>query len=398
MLKLATGLPGAGKTSNELWSFLYAPEYSGRPKYCTPINGFEPQEHGVTPIEHISCWQDLPEGSVIFCDEVQDYIGTDLGKVEPEWVKQLARHRHSGKDFILTTQSPMFLHTFVRKLVQPHVNYSKPFGMTYYADQWETVQNDPTSRANKAIAQRSKVKPNPGVFKLYTSTVLDTHKARPPLKKLIILSLCILLSVLCVVFGLYRILHMGKNTETPTVPVQDSAVHELAQDKSIFKPEPVLQTAPTKPVWTAENMQPRIAGQAYTAPIYDQLTTPTDFPRVAGCISSKDPERCKCYSQQATPLDVPASACEVFVKVGSFDPWLSGRRQQQQQLAQSKQQAQSVSPDRAAKTLSAVLTDSRGDKRLQPQVADAGGFAASTSSYPQRVSTVNGSKLAQVNP
>lgn len=397
MLKLVTGKPGASKTANELWSFLYAKQYEGRPKYCTPIKGFEPEKHGVKPIDHISCWQELPEGSVIFCDEAQDFVGTDLGKVEPEWVKQLARHRHSGFDFILTTQSPMFLHAFVRRLAQPHVNYSNPFGITYYADQWETVQNDPDSRSNKALAQRSTVKPNPEVFKLYTSTVLDTHKARPPLKKLIILLMLILLAVSCVTVGLYRILHMSKSAETSTTTITDPAPQQVVQQKPTLKPDAIPQAQSTKPLWTAENMQPRVAGQAYTAPIYDALTTPTDFPRVAGCISSKDPERCKCYTQQATPLDVPASACEVFVKVGSFDPWLSGRRQQQQQLAQSKQQAQPGSSDRAAKTLSAVLTDSRADQRLQSQVADAGGFAAATSGYPQRVATVNGSKLAQVN-
>lgn len=397
MLKLVTGLPGAGKTSNELWNFLNAKEYAGRPKYCTPINGFEPEKHGVKLIEHISGWQDLPEGSVIFCDEVQDYCGTDLPKIEPEWVKQFARHRHGGYDFIFTTQSPMFLHSFVRKLVQPHVNYTKPFGMKYYSDQWETVQNDPTSRANKATAQRKSVTPNPDVFKLYTSTVLDTHKARPPYKILITFALLVLLAVFCIGYGVVRISHIGNPTDSTTTEHTSRGVEEVAQQKPNPKFDLGPQTQASKVVWTADNMQPRVAGQAYTAPIYDALTTPTDFPRVAGCISSKEPERCKCYSQQATPLDVPASACEVFVKVGSFDPWLTGRRQQQQQIGQGKQQGQPVSPDKASKTLAAVLTDSRGDRRLQPQVADAGGFAAATSSYPQRVSTVNGSKLSQVN-
>jgi zona occludens toxin len=399
MFKLVTGLPGAGKTSNELWKFLNAPEYANRPKYCTPVNGFEPDKHGVKPIDHISCWQELPEGSVIFCDEVQDYIGTDLGKIEPDWVKQLARHRHFGYDFICTTQSPMYLHSFVRKLAQPHIHYSKPYGMKGFEYQWETVQNDPTTKSAKAIGQRKMVSPNPGVFKVYTSTVLDTHKARPPYKILITLGLFVLLAISLSIFSFTRVKHIGEpdhSAQTDTTTTSHTVTVTKPFPSSTVTTQQTNDT-PAKTTWTEDNIKPRIPGLAYTAPIYDQLTTPTDFPRVAGCITSKDPDRCGCYTQQGTPLDVPRSACEVFVKVGNFDPWLTGRRQQQQQLAQSKQQSQAVQTDKASKTLAAVLIDSRADQRAQSQGAEARGFATSTADYPQRVATVNGSKLAQLD-
>lgn len=349
MLKLVTGSPGDGKTSNELWDFLHAPQYANRPKYCTPINGFEPEKHGVKPIDHISCWQDLPEGAVIFCDEVQDFAGTDLPKVEPEWVKQLARHRHSGKDFIFTTQSPMFLHSFVRKLAKPHVHYTRPWNMKGVRYSWESVQADPNTTTARKSGVRTPVKPNPEVFKLYTSTVLDTHKSRPPYKVFAVLGVAILVLLIAGIYAFTQVRHMGDNIKENADPNHTAASNPAPIDTvnaPNFMPSNMSSASPgpaAQPVWTTETIKPRIVGMPQTAPIYDQLTAPTDFPRVAACMSSQS-KGCHCYSQQATPLDIPETACEVFIKVGTFDPWLSGRRQMAMQGKQNAGQA--MQPDR----------------------------------------------------
>lgn len=335
MLRLITGSPGDGKTSNELWDFLHSPQYQGRPKYCTPVNGFEPEKHGVIAIEHISGWQDLPDGSVIFCDEVQDYCGTDLGKEPPEWAKQLARHRHRGFDFVFTTQSPMFLHAFVRKLCKPHVHYIRPWNMKGYQYSWDTVQNDPNAKSSKAMGTRKAVAPNPEVFKLYTSTVLDTHKARPPWKIIIGLGLFATIALVGILWGGYRV-------STITKTVEPAAVASKNQKQDAAEPQrptgvvgnPLPQDQ--QPRWTKESMTPTVQGLPYSAPVYDQLTAPTDFPRVAACVQSVERASCDCYTQQATPIAVPDGACVVFVKYGTFDPWLSGRKQQQPALAQQQ--------------------------------------------------------------
>lgn len=345
MFKLVTGLPGEGKTSNELWDFLNNPAYNGRPKYCTPIKGFDPSAHCVTPIEHIKVWQELPEGSVIFCDEVQDYCGTDIPREPPEWVKQLARHRHGGYDFIVTTQSPMFLHSFARKLAKPHVHYHRPWNLKMVRYEFESAQGDPLCKSSKALGQRKFVTPDPRVFELYTSTVLDTHKAKPP-KKLII-GIVIALSMLLFggFFGISKVLSFGKPAESvssvKSEPVQVSMSSQTAKTTASFTPPAVhLENEPM--TWNAQSIQPRIPGLPHTAPIYDALTAPTDFPRVAACMSSESRGMCKCYTQQGTPLDVPPSACFVYVKVGSFDPWLTGRHQQSEPVVQDRSRSPGV--------------------------------------------------------
>lgn len=338
MLKLVTGSPGDGKTSNELWNFLNAKEFSNRPKYCTPINGFVAKDHGVTEIEHIKIWQDLPEGSVIFCDEVQDFCGVDLGAQPPEWVKQLARHRHRGFDFVFTTQSPMFLHPFARKLVKPHVHYIRPWNMTMVRYTWDAVQNDPISKSSKANGLRAKISTNPEVFKLYTSTVLDTHKAKPPVKLILTVVAALALLVAGAFFAVNRLHKVGHVGQEPPAEVASAPGSQpLRAQPGLPTPGSVGADISQHAVWDATGVKPRIPGAPYSAPIYDALTAPTDFPRVAACISSEDKHYCHCYTQQGTPLEVPQGACEVYVRHGSFDPWLSGRRQQQLAALQSAQ-------------------------------------------------------------
>lgn len=357
MLKLVTGLPGDGKTSNELWDFLHAEPYKARPKYCTPVNGFDAQAHGVTEIAHLETWQELPDGSVVFCDEVQKYCGTDIGTQPPKWVQAFAEHRHRGFDFIFTTQSPMFLHPFARKLAKPHVNYIRPWNMKMVRYTWDAVQNDPSTKTAKAMGQSQFVKPNPEVFKLYTSTVLDTHKAKPPVKLLTIFIAAVVVVIASVSFAVYRLNSVSETVTPATDPRSTAAVKQAA---SI--PETFALGEGKEPVWTEESIKPRMPGLLYTAPVYDKLTAPTDFPRVAACMSSKTRSTCNCYTQQGTPIEVPKGACEVFVTYSSFDPWLSSRKQQAEQIVREAKEPVVDRSKRGAQ-FTAVADNSRTERK-----------------------------------
>lgn len=359
MLKLVTGLPGDGKTSNELWDFLHSDAYKNRPKYCTPVNGFDAQANGVTEIAHLDKWQELPDASVVFVDEVQKYCGTNIGNSIPPWVEAFAEHRHRGFDFIFTTQSPMFLHPFPRKLAKPHVNYIRPWNMKMVRYTWDGVQNDPTTKAAKALGQSAFVKPNPEVFKLYTSTVMDTHKAKPPVKLLAVLGVALFVVIGGSAFAYYRLKHIADPVETVVV---DPRSTEAVKTASVI-PDTFAVGEADGPVWTEESMKPRIGGLAYTAPVYDKLTAPSDFPRVAACLSSKTRSTCNCYTQQGTPIDVPKSACEVFVTYSSFDPWLSSRKQLAEQIVKEGKEPMGDSSKRGAQFT--VVSDNSRTERKQ---------------------------------
>ena len=70
---------------------------------------------------------------------------------------------------------------------------------------------------------------------------------------------------------------------------------------------------------------PRVEAMPETAPAYDELRKPQDFPRPQ-CMASKK-RGCQCYSQQGTLLrDYPRGLCRAYVKEGYFDPTRQPRR------------------------------------------------------------------------
>lgn len=65
---------------------------------------------------------------------------------------------------------------------------------------------------------------------------------------------------------------------------------------------------------------PRIAAMPETAPAYDQLRRPVDFPRPQ-CLLHAKTNACACYTQQATLMrDYPQELCLSYVQEGYFDP------------------------------------------------------------------------------
>ena len=61
----------------------------------------------------------------------------------------------------------------------------------------------------------------------------------------------------------------------------------------------------------------RIKGMPYTAQLYDEVTKPKIYPKLA-CVSNR--QRCWCYTQQSSRVDVPESMCRNIVERGYFDP------------------------------------------------------------------------------
>ncbi|PWU31376.1 transposase [Pseudomonas sp. RW407] len=336
MLKLATGRNGAGKTSNELWDFLYNKRYEGRPKFCTKVKGFEPEKHGVTLIEDLTKWRELPAGALVFVDEVQDYLGARSGREVPEWINEFAKHRHKGYDFIFTTPSPMMLDPFVRGLIGLHVHYSKPWNIKTFRRKWETVQPNPDSKQSKRESSPEVVRTNLKVFEIYTSTEFDTHKPRPPWKLIAVLVAALIALIGGGSYAYYTMNHISDK------PEGDSVTSEVKSSDARVNPAPsggsvgaVVNNDAGSVVWSLETVQPRIPGMPWTAPIYDQLTKPSDFPRIAGCVKFQTGP-CRCFTQQGTPISMAQAACLVNIKEGMFDPWRSSRRQQApQQVAQA---------------------------------------------------------------
>lgn len=331
MIYLYTGLNGTGKTSNVLWMFLHDKEYSGRPKFATYIKGFDYERHGVTQVdaEALKKWTEFPIGSVVMIDEAQKFF--TLGRGEPEpWVKPLAENRHFGYDFLLTTPDGAMIHHYVRRLVNRHTHFIMKHGALVKALKWDKYCDKPDSPSAVAGAEPQSFKTPKAVFKLYTSTALDTRQVKWPVKTLATIAACLLLIALGM-FYLFKFSGLAKVSKLddadtvsgrsvapgPAVPVRQASMGipiggEPARDPSYYVPRNPLDPS--------------------SAPKYDHLTKPSDFPRVAACMNSPR-TGCNCYTQQATPVKVPFAVCLAMVKRGWFDDWKSARAQSEAVLS-----------------------------------------------------------------
>lgn len=124
-ITLITGLPGHGKGLYSLDIVNKLEKSSGRPVYYHNVKDLNLKWHQLDkPQEWVNC----PEGSIILLDEAwQSFPLRPNAQIPPDFVAQLATHRHKGYDIFIVTQQPTQLDTFVRKLIDKHFHVVRDF-------------------------------------------------------------------------------------------------------------------------------------------------------------------------------------------------------------------------------------------------------------------------------
>lgn len=340
MITLITGLPGNGKTLFSLWYIKKKAEAENREVYYHNIKDLTLPWTVCEPEK----WMDLPHGSIIVLDECQFvFPKKPNGAKLPDYYEQLATHRHKGFDIFLITQHPTLVDNFVRQLAGQHFHAVRKFGLnraTIY--EWSAVNPGPQLASSQKSAIPLKWSYPQEVYGYYKSAEVHTVKRSIPAK--LILAVVFVLSVPVVgYYALDKFQQRGK-VEPSTVPVV-AGQGVVSSSTSPGAAGPV----PFDPVADARNYvamnTPRVVGLPQTAPKYDELTKPTRVPVPAACVqigsvSSRKPVRCKCYSQQGTPLDVEFNMCISFARNGWFrdfeaEPNRAAQVQQQPLTAQS---------------------------------------------------------------
>lgn len=317
MITVITGLPGNGKTLFALWYIKKYAESENRPVYYSGISNLLLPWTLIEPEK----WVDLPERAIMVIDEAQFvFPKKPNGATLPEFYSKLATHRHMGIDIFLITQHPSLVDAFVRKLVGRHFHAVRKFGMersTIY--EWSAMNDAPTSLASQKAAIPLRWSFPSEVYGWYKSAEAHTVKRSIPAK--LILAVLFVIAVIC--FGLYmlkayqRRAGVGGDPQpvATAVPGQKTGT-VAAQGAAGGYIDPMADAR----MFVFMNT-PRVKGVAHTAPKYDELTKPKRVPVPAMCVSSA--KHCKCFTQQATPIDVEPDACRQFARDGffqEFDP------------------------------------------------------------------------------
>lgn len=342
MITLITGLPGNGKTLFALWWLKMKSEKEQREVYYNnikdlnlPWTAFEAEK-----------WMDVPHGSLVVFDEGQFvFAKKPNGSKLPDFYEKLATHRHLGLDIVIITQHPTLLDNFVRQLVGQHYHCVRKFGMersTIY--EWAAANPAPQNIASQKSAISLKWKFPKEVYTYYKSAEVHTVKRAIPAK----LVLAALFVVAVVVAGYLKLGHMGaekKNDAAAVVanPFSPGVGSSSSSSSAVARFDPASDARE----FVAMNT-PRVQGLPQTAPRYDGLTKPSHVPVPAACIQSGDAHpvgaapRCKCFTQQGTPMDVSLGMCLEFARNGFF-----------QDFDPDKDAAGSARADRGVQTLSA---------------------------------------------
>jgi zona occludens toxin len=239
----------------------------------------------------------------------------------------------------------MLVDVFIRRLISTpswHRHLKRAFGADMVSVlQWPTPNVEcekPAAGDSGVVTMRAFPKE---VYGWYKSASLHTGKKKIPFRVWVFLACAILAPLL----GWYAFSNFSG-----ALSKRDATVSKLAgKDPAHMSPaanvrppgQPAAERRVLSPAEYAQSFQPRIAGLAHTAPRYDELDRPAQFPEPAACLDGTKPgsgkRTCTCWSQQATVLQVPADLCRQIAAGGFFDDTLQPPRQQDSRPLQASQ-------------------------------------------------------------
>jgi hypothetical protein len=308
MITLTTGLPGSGKTLFTIDSVKQLADKENRPVFYSGIKDLALPWHEIDAEK----WMDCSEGAIIVIDECQRlFRPRGNGSLVPAYVSELETHRHKGFDIFLVTQHPMLMDANVRRLTERHNHVARRFGMQRATVlQFESCKEQPLSKQEGA--QRLEWKYPKAVFEYYKSAEVHTVKRRIPMTLWVLLSLPLLVGGIIWYFVSSHY-QDGKVviTKSPIPPGQtvDISGKQAAGGKDS------AQHVRT-PVEYLAAYTPRVAGLAYTASVYDEVTKPVRAPVPAGTVVARG--KCKAYTDQGTPLAMDQALCMQFAANGFY--------------------------------------------------------------------------------
>lgn len=268
--------------------------------------------------EDMTTWHNwAPTGAVLVIDEAQRiFRPRPAGAKVPDYIQELETHRHKGIDFFILTQHPRLIDVNLRSLVGEHRNISKTMIGLKRVSYWQKCAN-PESRNDVADAKNSIFKTKTAAFGMYKSA--EEHNQ---VKGVLSSWIWFIPLVLCIIGYLYLNIH-GRFEQRMQPQKNQVVEHQPMPSQPVVSDTyaPMAASEPKSENLSAQDFEPTIASQPWTAPIYNGLNRNVQtMPYPAGCVLNDN--RCTCYTEQATPVKVSDAQCRDFVQNGIFNPYL----------------------------------------------------------------------------
>ena len=330
MIYLTTGGNGAGKTLFTLKDVREQQLKENRPVY---FHGFTAKQilldWGWQEFDPKK-WQDLPDGSICIFDECQNEFPAKIQGELPDYINAVAQFRRKrGFDFWMITPHPSMIHLNIRRLIESpswHRHMKRTFGNDMVSELRfnfaEMKCEQPGAGKNGQVTTRLFPKE---VYDWYESASLHTGKKKIPKQVWMLLACAIAIPTLFY-FGFKKVTKVGEVAPAVAAVNAPGAPGNGSPAASGHKAMTVAEYL--------ESRRPRLPDFPHTAPAYDEVTKPVTAPYPAACVSQG--ERCKCFTQQATPIKVTHSICTQIVENGYFLDWAPDQHKQRQQQQQPR--------------------------------------------------------------
>lgn len=318
MIYLTTGGNGAGKTLFTLKDVREQQLKENRPVY---FHGFKAKQvlldWGWQEFDPKK-WQDLPDGSICVMDECQNEFPAKIQGELPDYINAVAQHRRRrGFDFWMITPHPSLIHVNIRRLIESpswHRHLKRTAGAAMVSEIKfnfaELKCEQPGSGARGVVSMRAYPKE---VYDWYESASLHTAKVRIPKQVWMLVACALLVPAL----GYFAVTKVYSNA-TKQAKQPDAAQGTTPPSQSAPGTPPRERQKLTADEYIADRVA-RLGDFPHTAPAYDEVTKPTEAPYPAACVQMG--KTCKCYTQQATLLQVSGHVCLQIVAQGFFMDW-----------------------------------------------------------------------------
>lgn len=326
MIYLFTGLPRNGKTLNLIKFACENEQFKDRQVYYYGLDGCTIDSWIELTREQLEDWHNfLPDNSILFVDECQKIwrAGTSNNRL-PAHLVELEEHGHKGIDILCTAQSTKQLHVMFKELVQMHRHIVRIHGTESY-NSWEYTgaKANPIAKSQVAEAQKSSGFFDKSYYGKYKSASTHNIKASFPKKPFVITGLAVLaLSV--VSWYLPSVFGVGDDVAVDVESVPQVSVDQASDVGRTFSPfgsRSNKDDVEFNTEFILKQLTPVILNRPDTAPVYSDLWDAKDYPR-SQCVS-RSPDNgglCRCYSQQATRMNVDQQTCNYIMANGrEFD-------------------------------------------------------------------------------
>lgn len=327
MIYWYTGQPGHGKTLHAIDHALKFRD-EGRLVYVGNVRGFKHDQARVLPIspEQFCDWMNfLPDGAVCFIDEAYEHgmlPKRPPGSKVPDHVRELAKHRHRGLDFIFVSQSPAKqVDEFVHDLIERHIHVRRRFGLPFaHLRIFDRFERNP-EKAHPLVLKRVRLPKRP--MGLYESTVMDTVE-----KKIPWYYIAFAIGLPLTAYGAWHQFREVEDSFSSKAPqtATEAAGRDGAANGAPATVAATDRAAPSVPTRESDYvawLTPRIPGQPWTAPAYDRLSVPMQAPRVF-CMASGHGghDSCTCLTEQGTRYVIEPNRCRMIALQGQYEPFL----------------------------------------------------------------------------